>query len=326
MTLRTLRLQGLRFLVISLLALAAVACGGWKSRSTGQPSATPTPEGVEATIISSDLAVGPNRFMVGLWDPAKNALIIDAQLHFRIFKLDGQGGGTGLKAEVDARPLTIEKNFTHVHEGGKLETHGAGVVGIYVAQVGFDSSGQWGVEITGTADGRPIGPLRPAFAVAEKSSSIAVGDPAPRTVQTILADVGDISEIDTSNPPSPHMHSMTIADAVTSGKPTIIVFATPGFCITKLCGPSKEAVDALYEKYNGQANFIHVEPYDLEKARSGQELKTLPWIVPEWGLRTEPWIFLVDREGKIASKFEGVVSTEELEAALSALLASGTRY
>lgn len=69
-----------------------------------------------------------------------------------------------------------------------------------------------------------------------------------------------------------------------------------------------------------------MEPYDLDKARGGQGLEVLPWIVSEWGLQTEPWIFRVDRDGKIATKFEGVVSFEEVEVALNVVLASGTRY
>jgi peroxiredoxin len=41
----------------------------------------------------------------------------------------------------------------------------------------------------------------------------------------------------------------------------------------------------------------------------------------EWGLTTEPWTFVVGRDGRIAERFEGVVSVRELEAAVEAVAA-----
>ena len=43
----------------------------------------------------------------------------------------------------------------------------------------------------------------------------------------------------------------------------------------------------------------------------------------EWRLKTEPWTFVVGADGKIAERFEGTVSTLELEAALDALPSGG---
>ena len=40
----------------------------------------------------------------------------------------------------------------------------------------------------------------------------------------------------------------------------------------------------------------------------------------EWGLPTEPWVFVVDAKGKVAAKFEGMAYPDELTAALDALL------
>jgi hypothetical protein len=73
----------------------------------------------------------------------------------------------------------------------------------------------------------PSNPATRPWGSASRRFSVGVGDPAPRSVQTILSDVFDIKEIDTFDPPKPDMHDMTIADAVTSGKPSVIVFATP---------------------------------------------------------------------------------------------------
>ena len=316
-------------LVPLLITLAIVACGGGSKKAASPMGVTPTPEAgaaIQPVFASSDLAVGPNRFVVGLVDQRKNSLITDAQVHLQFFKLGDGGRPQALKVEMDARPLTVNKNYTHVHKDGTLETHEAGTVGVYLASVQFDSPGHWGVAITGTQkDGQPLPALTPSFEVRERSASFPVGQPAPRTRQPTLSDVQDISEIDTSNPPDPQMHAMTIADAVTSGKPTVIVFATPGICQTQICGPTKDLADRLYEIYQGQANFIHVEPYDLKKLRSGQKFETVP-AMAEWGLESEPWVFLVDRDGKVAAKFQGIVSFEELEGTFTPMLASARGY
>jgi hypothetical protein len=141
------------------------------------------------------------------------------------------------------------------------------------------------------------------------------------------------------------MHDKTIAEAVTSGKPTVIIFGTPAFCVSQLCGPAKEIVDGLYEQYGAEANFVHMEPYMLEEARSGQGLCPVPIMNVEyaadppegcptipaadlppadqsWDLSTEPWVFIVDKDGNIAARFESAFSEQELEDALKAVLSA----
>jgi hypothetical protein len=39
--------------------------------------------------------------------------------------------------------------------------------------------------------------------------------------------------------------------------------------------------------------------------------------VEEWNLRSEPWIFVVDGEGMIRAKFEGLTTRRELEVAVT---------
>ena len=349
---------------VAALALLAAACGGGEESPAQQtptasgpascPSAenagklvlTPTTADYFPAVVSSDsdLAVGPNRFVVGLLDSSQ-APVSGAQLHFRFFCVT-ESGDKLFKSEADAKAITIQKSFTHTHTDGTVESHAAGELGVYVTNVDFDSPGLWGVEVSGTLNGEDLETQAPVFVVREESLSPAIGDPAPPSVQPLLKDVADITQIDTSDPPNPAMHQMTIADAVKSGKPSVIVFATPAFCISQVCGPTKSVVDELFAKYQGQANFIHVEPYFIPEARSGKGLCLLPIMnlqiasqpsqgCPQiaaadlppagqsWNLETEPWVFIVDAQGKIAGKFEAVVSYDELEQALEPLLARG---
>ena len=148
-----------------------------------------------------------------------------------------------------------------------------------------------------------------------------MGDKAPRSQQPTIDDVDDVSEIDSSFPLRTPMHTMTIAEAIASGKPTVVAFSTPAFCVSRVCGPIMDAVvDPLFERHRGQVNFIHVEPYKLKEAREGIGL-FLTETMEGWGLKTEPWLFVIDREGRIAAKFEGIVAVGEVEAVLQEALA-----
>lgn len=329
-----------RLYTLALPALIAIvmimaACGSGNDSGGGpgnSPVASPIGSRYLPVVISSDLAVGEQRFQAGLLDQEGGMTpVAGAKLRFKFYLLntDGQTATERFGAEPEA--VTITKAYTHTHEDGAVEKHEAGQTGVYITYVTFDTAGLWGVEVTGTlADGASIvaegdKPVRPFFQVSAKSAGLAVGDPAPATRQTLVSDVADIRSIDTSLNPIPEQHDMTIADAIVSGKPTVIAFATPAFCVTQLCGPTKETFDGLYEQYKGRANFIHVEPYDVDRVRAGECQNLGDCVVPalnDFRLDSEPWVFIIDAQGKIAAKYDGVVSEREMEDGLLAVLSA----
>ena len=318
-----------RKLAISIAALAALslviaACG---SDSDGDDRMIFTPVAGEYSlqVISSDLGVGENRVVIGLLDQG-GMPVAGADLSAQFYKVLENNEGE-LVAEMDLEAITIERSFTHLHDDGELHKHEVGELGVYVAWVDFDTAGRWQVVVSGDVGDQILEPTPFVFEVREHTLSPAVGEPAPPSVQLTLDDVEDISEIDTSVEPIPEMHSMTIAEAVSSGRPSVIIFATPAFCVSQICGPTKEVVDQMYERYGDRINFVHVEPYDVPRARSGDcapnlSVCIIPLLTDEWGLQSEPWVFTVDAEGLIAGKFDGVVGQSELDEHLQALLAS----
>ena len=80
-----------------------------------------------------------------------------------------------------------------------------------------------------------------------------------------------------------------------------------------------EVMDELYSKHGDAAAFIHVEPYDLAMLRQQGRFQLAP-AAAEWHLPTEPWVFVLDRQGRVADKFEGVVTVEDVETALAGLV------
>jgi hypothetical protein len=107
---------------------------------------------------------------------------------------------------------------------------------------------------------------------------------------------------------------LSIAEAIESGKPSVIVFATPQFCQSAVCAPMLNAVKTASKGFK-DVNFVHVEPYDLDE---------VPQLVPvesmvEWQLPSEPWVFLLDDKGRMTYKFEGILAPEELQREIKAL-------
>jgi hypothetical protein len=294
------RLPGLAATV--LLAIAVGLPAGGPVAAQDRPAIIPI-------LASSELAVGPNRFLFSLTDPAGAPLAApDVAVHLRFY--DDEADPEAVAFEADARFLWAIEN----------------VRGLYAADVAFPGAGRWGTRFDATfPDGRQE-TVRADYDVWETTSTPAVGAPAPRVDSPTGADVGgDLSRISTDPEPVGRFYDLSILDAIDSGVPAIIAFVTPSFCQSGTCGPTIEKVKAVAERHP-EVNVVHVEPY-LMHVKDGylqpllsEEgwLQSAPWT-EIWGLRTEPFVVVIDADGLVRAKFEGAVTAEEIEAALAAL-------
>ena len=201
-----------------------------------------------------------------------------------------------------------------------------GVRGSYTTQLTFDRPGQWRLDIEVDHEG-VAGQAHVVVEVTEESIVPAIGAVPPLSRNKTLQSVGTIEKLTTDFSPDPDLYQLTIADAVATGKPTVVVFASPAFCTSPTCGPQTDTVSELKEGYSGRANFIHVEVYDnpdeiqgdLSRARLAQPVHD--WgisAIPEWF--NESWTFVLSGDGRISQRFEGFAALEELEAALEKVL------
>jgi hypothetical protein len=149
--------------------------------------------------------------------------------------------------------------------------------------------------------------------VEERTKSPAVGDRAFPSKTPTLADA-PAAELTTQNPPDTELLRVSVADALARKEPFVLVFATPKFCASRTCGPVVDVVDAVRRRVPG-VGYIHVEIYEENNPALGVNR----WV-REWKLPTEPWVFLVGRDGRIEAKFEGAVSERALEAAVRRFL------
>ncbi len=186
---------------------------------------------------------------------------------------------------------------------------GADVSSIYVTHFRVPKPGHYWI-VARPVGGRPIGGLRDVV-VQRASKSPAVGAKAYPSRTPTLADA-PARRLTTRRPPDIAMLHASVASSLRAHKPFVLVFATPRWCQSQICGPVVDVVDAARKRFIGRGiRFIHVEIY-----RDNNPAKGFNRWVQEWHLPSEPWTFLVGADGRIKAKFEGAVSVAELSAAI----------
>ncbi len=199
-------------------------------------------QGLQVLLANSRNLVGENRFPVGVIRNGKS--VQNAQVNLKFFDINSE------------EPL-LKNEGNAPYFGDNL-----GAAGVYVGRATFDKAGEWGVEATVTEPGFAPESKRIALTVLEQDPSPAVGTQAPSTKIQTLNDVnGDRTKICSGLEEDRELHRLSIDQAVTSGKPTVILFATPRFCHTRTCGPNLQVMQSLAQNYNDRVNFIHVEVY-----------------------------------------------------------------
>jgi hypothetical protein len=199
------------------------------------------------------------------------------------------------------------------------------VTGFYSTEIDIPSAGPWFMAALTTVGGRRA--VGVGASQVERTVRNAVGSRATPFPTPVATTRRALEEICTRKPPDP-MHSIALNDALESGKPTVVSFATPLLCESRLCGP---VVDEQLLAFQGvgksRANFIHVEEFlpgpDLEPPDISSVKKALEHRSPAfkaWHLTTEPWVFVIDRHRIIRAAYVGPVVASQIEAALDPLL------
>jgi hypothetical protein len=153
--------------------------------------------------------------------------------------------------------------------------------------------------------------------VKARTSSVPLGAKVPPSATPTLASThGAVSKLTTRVPPDRALLRYSIAGSLAAHAPFVVTFATPRFCTSRTCGPVVDVVEYARRRFERRGiRFIHVEVYTDNKPSLGYNR----WM-RQWGLATEPWTFLVGRDGRVKAKFEGSVSAAELETAIRRLL------
>ena len=293
--------------------LLAASCGGSSDgASAGDTSAgTTAPESattieelwrapgedVAAVPGTSDNAVGTNRISFLVVD--KQSKLVERPTA-RVWLAHGLKQAPFAQTTARLEPIGVP--------GGES----AGANGIYVATVTTPTPGTYWY-LAEPVGGRKIQALG-NMVVRKQSVAPGVGDRAIDSKTPTLASTGgDLSALTTSRRPDRALYTTSVAQALAAHEPFVVAFATPQYCQSRTCGPVVDVVSAVRKQPASRGvRFIHVEIYkDNDPAKGVNQ-----WVT-QWHLPTEPFTFVIDRNGVIRARLEGAFSQGELARAVA---------
>lgn len=142
---------------------------------------------------------------------------------------------------------------------------------------------------------------------------IQVGQAMPALQTPTTAEARGVNPICTRKPACP-LHDITVAEALTAGRPTALLVASPAFCQLAICGPVLDVLLSAIDDYSG-IEFLHAEVY-LDPAT---DTTTHAPVVAELGLHFEPCLVLVGADGKVLDRVDTIYDEAELRERLDRL-------
>ena len=300
------------FLAAVGLLAAGVACGGGAA-ATPAPAVEPTAmsgaaaagggadgDAIRWHLATKALETGTQR--VAFLLATEKALVNAPQAEIVVSNADGAVPAWQVTADYNEWPY--------------------GVRGSYSADVAFPRPGDYTLTVT-PIGGAVTGKAEIPVAAQAELPIPSLGEMAPASQTKTLGAGVDIAELTTDYEPDAELYRVSVADAIGSGRPSVIVFATPAFCTSPTCGPQVDTVSELRAARPDAANYVHVELYDNPAEIQGDLSRArLVAAADEWGFTqipgwtNESWVFVLDGSGVIRHRFEGFATLGELAAAL----------
>jgi hypothetical protein len=316
-----------RWVTVALAPVVlAVACSSGGAKEPGPSGSAPT---LSAQVASPDLYTGtPQDVQVGVFqsDDQGIRLLTFGRVDLRFVFL-GEDGSSQPEAGPTATATYVPAPTTPAG-GDTTELSGPSEArGIYeAADVTFDRAGIWQADVIADVPGTGTVTINNAFQVWDAPRLPAPGDRALRTQNLTMRSKGvppdaiDSRAASAGAIPDPELHQWTIADAIRARKPALVLFATPAYCQSQFCGPDTEELAKIAPDYGTGAAFIHVEIWKHYSDNS----KVVNRAAADWLYRngdlTEPWLFLIDRTGRIADRWGPLWDPAVVRAALDRAL------
>ena len=286
--------QRIGFIWLGLLILAA-SCAAPATPSALTPTgAASGPSALSVAVASTDFAVGSPRVPFVIFqgtNPITNASSIDV-IAFDL------GSGTPVPGWKGSATSYTDYNVPY-----------------WVVFPQLPHAGYWGLGAVVTLADGSQSQAQFTIQTLDTPSAPKIGDTPPASHNRTLKTEPDIAKLTSDVNPEPGLYQMTVADALKSGKPTVVTFATPAYCTSRLCAPVVNSVKTVYNDLKDKVNFIHIEVYKTFNPLVYADEMT------EWRLQGEPWTFVIGADGKIVATLGGPMSPRELKQALQPLLA-----
>jgi hypothetical protein len=258
--------------------------------------------GPQAALATSILTVGRSRLTFGLI--GKDGQPIYGPTAIYIAPAPGQPAQGPFVAPADI--LLTQDRYRSKQAASETDPFAA----VYAANPRFTKAGAWAVLVTTRSGGRLVGaPTQITVKTKAEDKIPDVGEAAPKVAtDTLETGKGDIAKIDTREPPS-DMHEDFAG--VVGKKPAALLFSTPQLCESRVCGPVTDIALQLKAKYGDRMTFIHQEVYVDNQISNGLRPSLLAF-----NLESEPWLFVVDKRGRVTARLEGSFGLSAFEAAV----------
>jgi len=298
---------------VALAFLTAVAC---TKDTTSSGGASPSPSTFALQVATSDLYAGTaQRVQVGVFNQTADGIQVLTGGAIPLSLVPADGGqpihGTARYVPAPGTAVAADPTLTSPSKGR----------GVYqLDDVTFPSAGVWNATLSfNDPDGQPEN-LTTQFGVSDKPALPAPGGKAYATKNLTMADTGvDPQAIDSraengAKVPDPELHQETIAAALAAHQPILALFSTPVWCTSQFCGPSTDALEQLARTGPKDAAYIHVEIYE-NHAKNEVNAAAKQWLLRNGDL-TEPWLFLIGRDGKIIDRWAPLFQVSQVRAEL----------
>ena len=290
------------------------------SAPSPSPSASPSgalPEPLSVEVVSSSIWAGG-----------------DTPVILRLAGPSGRINDTSARVTVELRPKGAAGAATDVVPALAVKPPMVDEVS-YVAALDIPAPGWWELAVI-LRSGDTVLAGSSSIPVLDPGTTARLGAPAPNTRTPTLADVGGKAVAVTTDPlPDRRLYSESTADALAAGRPLVLVVDSPKFKVTDACGTALNMVKYLPDRWPSVA-FVHLEPLAYDVVTESAVLRgtiSNPTLVPAadawglagdpWGPRSMPWIFIVDGDGMVRAKYQGVIGTDDVDVILSMIAAGG---
>ena len=275
---------------------------------------------------------GANRYPFGVFDREQGE-VTDAEVALYFAKVPepqqgakSRSGNRGQQAKAEKQaldrpavgpfPASIESLATKPAfraESTSKDADAARVV--YSSHLDFPRQGGWRIAAIVRDDGELKGGLLPSAEVGEFHRIPRVGQPAPVIHTATAQDVGgDLSKVTTRIPPDTQ-NKVDYAEAL-GKEPIVLLFATPQFCQSRVCGPVVDVAEQVKHEYGDEAAFIHMEIYNDNDPARGVRSQVRAFRLP-----SEPYLFTIDRRGLTRDAVEGAFGVELMHEAVDRAIA-----
>ena len=139
-----------------------------------------------------------------------------------------------------------------------------------------------------------------------------VGDPLPPFDTPTTDNARGVDPICTRPEGTCPFHSMTLTEALKSGKPVVYLVGTPAYCKTGTCAPGLDALTEISKTLENKAVFVHADVYKDKTATEAAP------AVQAYKLSYEPLLYITDAQGIQIDRLDAIFDAKELREVLAA--------